>query len=141
MVSVKVKAIRAQAEFIDVLEGGFQLPSTGQGTALLVHVFLDVGVQGLERLPAPAQGPANALAQEVGAVLSYMDHQWNYSTAIPDPRYPGTDRGLFARFPLALWGNVEGKRFVNESESYKVTFPAVVNQETSSFWAVFDQEG
>jgi flavocytochrome c len=88
-----------------------------------------------------ALGLGHALAQEVGAVLSYMDHQWNYSTAIPDPRYPGTDRGLFARSPLALWVNVEGKRFVNESESYKVTFPAVVNQETSSFWAVFDQEG
>ena len=88
-----------------------------------------------------ALGSGHALAQEVGGVLGYMDHQWNYSTAVPDPRYPGSDRGLFARSPLALWVNVEGKRFVNESESYKVTFPAVVNQESSSFWAIFDEEG
>jgi flavocytochrome c len=88
-----------------------------------------------------ALGSGHALAQEVGGVLSYMDHQWNYSTAVPDPRYPDTNRGLFARSPLAIWVNVEGKRFVSESESYKVTFPAVVNQESSSFWAVFDQEG
>ncbi len=88
-----------------------------------------------------ALGSGHALAQEVGGVLSYMDHQWNYSTAVPDPRYPGTDRGLFARSPAAIWVNVEGERFVSESESYKVTFPAVVNQESSSFWAIFDREG
>ena len=73
--------------------------------------------------------------------MDYLDHQWNYSSGIPDPRYPGTDRGLFARSSAAIWVNMDGQRFVNESDSVKVTTPAVINQKTSSYWAVFDAAG
>lgn len=88
-----------------------------------------------------AVGSGHKLAAKTGAVLTNMDHQWNYSTGIPDPRYPGSGRGMFARIAASIWVNSEGKRFVNESASYKVTFPAVVNQKGSEFWAIFDQSG
>lgn len=88
-----------------------------------------------------AAGTGHALAQKTGATLSNMDHQWNYSTGIVDPRYPGSGRGLRVTIPGAIWVNLAGERFVNESESYKVTLPAVVNQKTSSYWAVFDETG
>ena len=33
-------------------------------------------------------------ARASAANSTKMDHQWNYFTGIPDPRYPGTNRGL-----------------------------------------------
>ena len=43
-----------------------------------------------------SMGFGHQLAQTVGGELARMDHQWNYFTGLPDPRYPGTNRGLSA---------------------------------------------
>jgi len=85
-----------------------------------------------------ATGSGHELAQEAGGVLHYMDHQWNYSTGIPHPGHPGTDRGLSGGSSVSIWVNAEGERFVNESASPKDSLPAILDQTSSSYWAVFD---
>ncbi len=85
-----------------------------------------------------ATGSGHRLAQEAGGVLHYMDHQWNYSTGIPHPRHPGTDRGLSGGSSVSIWVNEAGRRFVNESASPRDSFPAIVNQRSSTYWAIFD---
>jgi len=85
-----------------------------------------------------AIGSGHELAQEAGAVLNHMDHQWNYSTGIPHPRHPGTDRGLSGGSSVSIWVNEEGRRFVNESASPRDSFPVIVNQKSSTYWAIFD---
>jgi predicted oxidoreductase len=39
-------------------------------------------------------GSGLKLATDVGAALFHLDHQWNYTLGLPDPRYPGMHRGL-----------------------------------------------
>ena len=85
-----------------------------------------------------AIGSGHELAQEAGGVLNYMDHQWNYSTGIPHPRHPGTDRGLSGGSSVSIWVNEESMRFVNESASPRDSFPVIVNQKSSTYWAIFD---
>jgi succinate dehydrogenase/fumarate reductase flavoprotein subunit len=69
-----------------------------------------------------------------------MDHQWNYATGLPDPRYPDGRRGLNASNDSAIWVNAAGKRFVNEQSSNKEQFAALVAQEGSRYWAIFDEK-
>ncbi len=87
-----------------------------------------------------AIGSGHELAQEAGGVLHYMDHQWNYATGIPHPRHQGTDRGLSGGSAVSIWVNAQGRRFINESASPRYSFPAVVNQKSSTYWAIFDDK-
>ncbi len=41
-------------------------------------------------------GSGLTLAADAGAALIRLDHQWNYERGLPDPRYPGLNRGLNA---------------------------------------------
>ncbi len=145
VVGVQAINVRSQEEL--VLRASAVVLATGgfQTNLKMVRQFWPDHLQFPERLLVSsgfnALGSGHALAQEAGGTIYDMDHQWNYSTGIPDPRHPGTNRGFFARSPAAIWVNVQGERFVNESGSTKMTFPAVVNQESSRFWAVFDEAG
>lgn len=85
-----------------------------------------------------ATGSGHELAQEVGGVLRDLDHQWNYSTGIPHPGHPGTERGLSGGSSVSIWVNAEGRRFVNESASPKDSLPAILNQPHSTYWTIFD---
>jgi flavocytochrome c len=85
-------------------------------------------------------GSGHAIAKGAGAALFSMDHQWNYATGLPDPRYPGGGRGLNASNDSAIWVNLDGKRFVNELESVKAQFPAVLRQREARYWALFDEK-
>ncbi|MEE8160049.1 MAG: FAD-dependent oxidoreductase, partial [Acidobacteriota bacterium] len=87
-----------------------------------------------------ATGSGHELAEEAGGVLHYMDHQWNYATGIPHPRHQGTDRGLSGGSSVSIWVNAQGRRFVNESASPRYSFPAIVNQTSSTYWAIFDDK-
>jgi predicted oxidoreductase len=78
------------------------------------------------------------LARQVDAGLHRLDHQWNYVTGLPDPRYPDVDRGLNLLADRAIWVNVEGERFVNECASAKDAMPALLEQPTGSYWAILD---
>ena len=85
-------------------------------------------------------GLGHVLAQQAGAALSHMDYQWNYPFGIPDPRHEDKSRGLHARSTGSMWVNAEGKRFVNELASPKVSLPAMLKQRGATYWAIFDEQ-
>ncbi len=85
-------------------------------------------------------GSGHVVARQAGGTIYHMDHQWNYATGLPDPRYPGMNRGLNSSNAAAVWVNMQGKRFVNEAESTKVRFKALLEQKPAHYWAVFDQK-
>jgi flavocytochrome c len=85
-------------------------------------------------------GSGHRVAEKAGAAFHNMDHQWNYATGLPDPRYPGAYRGLNASNNASIWVNAQGKRFVNEISSVKTEFSALLAQEPARYWAVFDEK-
>jgi uncharacterized protein len=78
------------------------------------------------------------MAIKVGGAVSNLDHQWNYQRGLPDPRYPGAERGLNAGVRDPLWVNAQGKRFVNEEASSPETLHALLQQHPATYWAIFD---
>ena len=87
-----------------------------------------------------SQGSGLDLAEQVNAEFHRLDHQWNYVTGLPDPRYPDANRGLNVLAWAAIWVNVEGERFVNECASAKDAMPALLEQPTGSYWAILDSK-
>jgi uncharacterized protein len=86
-----------------------------------------------------SSGSGHRLAYEAGARLSNLDHQWNYVMGLPDPRSPGTNRGLNVKNMSAIWVNAQGRRFTCEYDSPKKNFPMLVAQKPATYWAVFDE--
>lgn len=84
-------------------------------------------------------GLGHDLARTVGGDLFYMDHQWNYFTGLPDPRYPGTNRGLNATNLYGELVSAEGKRFVNFHGWAKEVMPALLKQDHATCWHIFDE--
>ena len=85
-------------------------------------------------------GLGHRIAREAGANLSSLDYQWNYVSGIPDPRYPGSNRGLHALNKLSIWVNSQGKRFTNEYQGPKKNFPALMKQNPPTYWSIFDEK-
>lgn len=88
-----------------------------------------------------SMGSGHRVAEAAGAALVHMDRQWNYATGLPDPLHPGTERGINASDGAAIWVNLEGRRFVNETSSTKERLAAVLRQPSGRYWAVFDAPG
>ncbi len=88
-----------------------------------------------------AMGSGLDLGRDAGAAIERMDHQWNYPWGMVDPRFPGTKRGLNARVPNSIWVNLEGRRFVNEVLNARDALAALLRQQPSRYWAVFDSQG
>ena len=86
-----------------------------------------------------AKGSALAIMEQVGAVTGRLDHQWNYLTGVPDPRFPATDRGILVFVP-SMWVNARGQRFMTENASPKEGLRTVFAQPGGTFWAVFGPE-
>lgn len=84
-------------------------------------------------------GSGMDLARKAGGTVKRLDHQWNYTDAVPDPRYPGGRRGIHVSHQDAVWVNAEGNRFVNEILGPKFTFPALLEQQGATCWAIFDE--
>jgi uncharacterized protein len=84
-------------------------------------------------------GSGLELARKVGGAVSNLDHQWNYQRGLPDPRYPGTERGLNAGVNDSLWVNAQGKRFVDEEGSSPETLRALLQQRPATYWVIFDE--
>jgi uncharacterized protein len=84
-------------------------------------------------------GLGHRLAESVGGALSKMDHQWNYFTGIPDPRFPGTNRGLSAANMYGIIVNAEGRRFANLHGWAKDVMPPLLKQKPATLWFVFDE--
>ncbi len=107
-----------------------------------------------EDLPAPehllagsgwnSQGSGLELARGIDAKIERLDHQWNYVTGIPDPRYPGQSRGLSVlQVPPGgeVWVNMNAERFVNECTSPRTNLSVMLDQPGDSHWDVFDSRG
>jgi succinate dehydrogenase/fumarate reductase flavoprotein subunit len=78
------------------------------------------------------------LASDVGAALFHLDHQWNYVNGLPDPRYPGMQRGLSISVGGVLVNN-KGVDFGQKGLSYAEWFAVAVSQPASTYWQVFDE--
>jgi flavocytochrome c len=137
MRSGRSRELRARATILAT--GGFQ------SNLEMVRTFWPSAVPFPARILAGSgvnsQGSGLAIAQAAGAVLQNMDHQWNYATGLPDPRYPGLPRGLSASNPASIWLNAEGRRFVDESVSQRFKLEALLKQTRATYWAVFDEAG
>jgi predicted oxidoreductase len=88
-----------------------------------------------------ALGSGLDLARQVGAAVERLDHQWNYPRGIPDPRYPGSNRGLHVLAPSAVWVNANGERFANEADGTAVLLKQMLAQPDGQVWIVLDAEG
>lgn len=86
-----------------------------------------------------ALGSGLELARAAGAELTRLDHQWNYVTGLPDPRFPGARRGLNAFNDRSLWVNATGRRFVAERGSHKFILPLLLDQPGATYWSIFDE--
>lgn len=84
-------------------------------------------------------GIGHRLAESAGGELVKMDHQWNYYTGIPDPRYPGTKRGLSAINLFGIIVNPDGKRFANMHGWAKEVMPPLLKQKEATLWFIFDE--
>ncbi|MFN0197160.1 MAG: FAD-dependent oxidoreductase [Planctomycetaceae bacterium] len=84
-------------------------------------------------------GLGHRLAESIGGELVKMDHQWNYYTGIPDPRYPGTNRGLSAANMTGILVNDEGKRFANMHGWAKAVMPPLLKRKNATLWTIFDE--
>ncbi len=87
-----------------------------------------------------SMGSGLKIAREAGAELIRLDHQWNYITGLPDPRFPGTERGLNAYNVDSVWVNADGQRFIAERSSPKFGFSTLVAQKGSTYWSIFDEK-
>ena len=84
-------------------------------------------------------GLGHKLAEAAGGQLVDMDRQWNYFTGLPDPRYPGTNRGLNATNLYGILVNAEAKQFANFHGWAKEVMPALLRQEKATCWCIFDE--
>ncbi len=84
-------------------------------------------------------GLGHRMAQTVGGELVHMDYQWNYFTGLPDPRYPGSDRGLNATNLYGILVNTEGQRFANYHGWAKEVMPILLKQKNATCWCIFDE--
>ncbi len=84
-------------------------------------------------------GYGHKLAQEAGGELARMDHQWNYFCGIPDPRFPGSNRGLNAANMFGILVNADGKQFANLHGWAKIVMPPMLKQEQQTCWFIFDE--
>lgn len=127
-----------RGELVVLATGGFQ------SNLDVVREFWPAAVRFPEKMLAGSGvnsvGSGLTIAEGAGAALRNLDHQWNYATGLPDPRYPGGYRGLNASNTASIWVNAAGRRFVNELGSTKEKFPALLAQEPARYWAIFDEK-
>ncbi len=139
MTNLRTKAAsELRARVIVLATGGFQSnlekvrASWPSPASFPDRILVGAGVNAL--------GSGHDVAQAAGAALTRLDHQWNYITGLPDPRFPGTARGLNAYNVDSIWVNSDGKRFLAERTSPKFGFPVLLAQKGTTYWSVFDEE-
>ena len=129
--------VTLRADQVVLATGGFQ------SNLDMVREFWPQDVTFPERILAGSGhnsvGHGHRLAQRVGGQLVKMDHQWTYFTGIPDPRQPGTNRGLSAANMFGILVNPDGKRFANLHNWAKEVMPPMLRQKRVTVWFVFDE--
>jgi flavocytochrome c len=84
-------------------------------------------------------GLGHQMAVAVGGELVHMHYQWNYFTGLPDPRYPGSNRGLNATNLYGILVNSEARRFANFHGWAKEVMPILLKQNDAICWCIFDE--
>ncbi len=79
------------------------------------------------------------MATEAGAALARIDRHYIYINGIIDPRDQQQSHALTAGNDDSLWVNVDGRRFTNEAGFDKDILVDLLQQESSSYWMVFDE--
>jgi predicted oxidoreductase len=86
-----------------------------------------------------ALGSGHDMATNVGAALTRLDRHYIYVNGVLDPRDADGRRALTAGNDEAMWVNAQGVRFTNEAGFDKNILIDLLNQEPSSYWAIFDE--
>jgi len=87
-----------------------------------------------------SRGSGLLMAQEAGAALVRMDHQYNGYSAFPNVLGLDEDRGFVGGNSHSIWVNIEGKRFVTEGGIDRDVFPVVMRQQPPGYWMIFDED-
>ncbi len=131
-------AVEFTAEAVVLATGGFQnnaalVRQHWPGGRPPARILLGSGAQ--------STGSGLDLAASVGAGLTGLDRQWNYTWGFPDSRDPTGARGIFIRIMSAIWVNQQGDRFVDEIASAKFQIDSISRQPDGRYWAIFDAPG
>jgi predicted oxidoreductase len=86
-----------------------------------------------------ATGSGHDMAQAAGAQLTKMNRHYIYVNGLVSPRDPEQTHALTGGNDNALWLNAQGERFTNELGFDKEILVDLLNQEGSSYWAIFDE--
>ena len=85
-----------------------------------------------------ATGSGHDMATAAGAALARINRHYIYVDAIVNPRDPEQSHSLTAANEYSLWVNSSGKRFTNETGFDKDILVDLLQQESSTYWMVFD---
>jgi predicted oxidoreductase len=88
-----------------------------------------------------AQGQGLDLANEAGAQVANMDRQYIYTNGIVNIHDPDKVFAVTAGNSNAVWVDSNGKRFTNEGGLDKEVLHDMLNLETATYWAIFDEPG
>ena len=86
-----------------------------------------------------ATGSGHDMAVEAGAALSRIDRHYIYIDGLADPRDSQRVHALTGGNGRAIWVNAQGRRFTNENGFDKTILVDLLNQEPSTYWAIFDE--
>lgn len=87
-----------------------------------------------------SRGSGLRMAEEAGAVLVRMDHQYNGYSALPNVLGLDEERGFVGGNSHTIWVNREGRRFVTEAGVDRDVFPVVMRQQPPGYWMIFDED-
>ena len=86
-----------------------------------------------------ATGSGHDMASNAGAALARIDRHYIYINGVVDPRDPEGSHALTAGNEHSMWVNAKGRRFTNETGHDKNILVDLLQQEPSTYWAIFDQ--
>ena len=86
-----------------------------------------------------ATGSGHDMAVAAGAALTKMNRHYIYVNGLVSPRDPEGIRALTAGNNFSIWVNAQGERFTNEAGFDKDILVDLLNQDGSTYWAIFDE--
>ncbi|MCZ6475046.1 MAG: FAD-binding protein [Gammaproteobacteria bacterium] len=86
-----------------------------------------------------ATGSGHDMAVAAGAALTKMNRHYIYVNGLVSPRDPEGIRALTAGNDSSIWVNAQGERFTNEAGFDKDILVDLLNQDGSTYWAIFDE--
>jgi predicted oxidoreductase len=88
-----------------------------------------------------ATGDGLVMAAWAGAELQNLDRHVIFDNAVPNPRDPTNQRGLFAQNPAALWVDASGRRFMSETAPDSAVTRQLESMNPRGYWLLFDAPG